>query len=469
MKKRPNILFIMTDEQKLNCIGYNNSEVYTPNLDELKKHCVNFVNGYTTNPSCVPARAAIFSGKYPSQCGAPAFITPLESTETTFMKMLRDNDYYTSVIGKQHFAGAQVDRGYDEEIIIDNHYPHFDEDNEYTRFLVENGFSSNEELLQRDSKFAWKWVADEKYHVDSFIGDMGAKWINDNASKCEKPWFLTLSFPGPHQPYDGIGLSTESLYDESKLTLPSTTQEDLKNKPKFYMEQLLCGSGNPGEMPVVDASEADIRRALKSYYATMSLIDKKIGLVLDNLKASGQMDNTVIFFTSDHGDYMGSFGMMGKGQYLSEALMRVPLLMKPAIKDYKGRDEEHVGYNFDIAATALDIAGIKIPKDMSAKSLLPFIEDRGYEKLKDCQKTPIYLEASNIRAIIRDGWKLIYYQDRDYGELYDLTDDEEEKNNVYYKVEFESIKWGLTKLLCDKMIDLGRNSHSPWNYNAPQI
>jgi uncharacterized sulfatase len=469
MKKKTNILFIMTDEQKLNCIGYNNSEVYTPNLDELKTHCVNFTNGYTTNPSCVPARAAIFSGKYPSQCGAPAFITPLECTETTFMKRLQDNGYHTAVIGKQHFAGSKVSHGYDEETIIDNHYPHFDEDNAYTRFLVKNGFSSNEELLQRDSKFAWKWVADEKYHVDSFIGASGAKWITDNASSCDKPWFLTLSFPGPHQPYDGIGLSTESLYDANKLTLPHTTQEDLKNKPKFYMDQLTTGSGNPGEMPVINASEESIRAAMKSYYATMSLIDKKIGVVLDNLKASGEWDNTVIFYTSDHGDYMGSFGMMGKGQYLSEALMRVPLLMKPAIKDYEGRDEVHVGYNFDIATTSLDIAGIDIPLDMSSCSLLPYIEDLKIEELKDCQKTPIYLEASNIRSIIRDGWKLIYYQNRDYGELYDLTDDPEEKDNVYDNPAFESIKWGLTKLLCDKMIELGRNSQSVWNYDAPTI
>lgn len=461
----------MTDEQKVNCVGYNNKDVKTPNIDKLKCESVNFINGYTTNPSCVPARAAIFSGKYPSQCGAPDFITPLESTETTFMKRLRDEgNYYTAVIGKMHFAGAKVEHGYNEEWIVDNHYPHFDEDNCYTSFLKENGFTNIDELIQRDGKFAWRWIAPERYHVDTFLGEKGAKWIKDNASSKKQPWFLTISFPGPHQPYDGFGLATENIYDESKLSLPKSCQDDLKNKPDYYMEQLRTGSGNPGEMPVIDATEEQTRHAMKSYYAAMSNIDKKIGEIIKNLKESGEYDNTVIFYTADHGDYMGEFGMFGKGQYLSEALMKVPLLMKPAIANFKGHDEERVGYNFDIAPTCLDIAGVDIPSDMSAKSLLPCIEeDSYYKELKDCEKDIVYFEANKVRGVIRDGWKLIYYQNRNYGELYDLTDDPYEIDNVYDKEAFSQIKYGLIEILCDKMIELGRNSKIVWNYDAPEI
>lgn len=176
-------------------------------------------------------------------------------------------------------------------------------------------------------------------------------------------------------------------------------------------------------MPVINSREESIRAAMKSYYANIILIDKKIGVVLDNLKTSREWNNTVIFFSSNHGDYMESFGMMKNSNYLSEALIRVPFLMKPAIEDYVDRDEEPVGCNFDIAATSLEIAGIEIPLDMSDCSLLSYIEDLKIEDLKDCQKIPIYLETANLRSMTRGVWKLIYYKNRDYGEHYDLTDD----------------------------------------------
>ncbi len=467
MKKRPNILFIMTDEQKVNCIGYNNEDVITPNLDELKKNCINFCNGYTTNPSCVPARAAMFSGKYPSLCGAPAYITPLESNETTFMTRLKNAGYHTAVFGKQHFAGADVEHGYIEETIIDNHYPHFDEENAYTRFLKANGFTKNEELLEIDDKFTWKWIADEKFHVDAFVGDNGAKWIKENANM-DKPWFFTLSFLGPHQPYNGINLNTESFYDESTFTLPKSTQDDLKDKPKYYMDQLITGSGNPGIMPVIDATEDHIRHTLKSYYSTMSFIDQKIGKVIDELKASGQYDNTIIFYTADHGDYMGEYGMFGKGQYLSESLMRVPLLMKPAIKEFEGRDEYRIAYNYDIAPTCLAAAEVAIPKEMTAKSLLPLIKKVDLTQ-EEINHQITYLEASDVRAIIRDNYKLYYYCNREYGELYNLKDDPEERFNLFNNDKYLKVKWELKQLLLDKLIQLGRNSSSPWNYNAPLI
>ena len=118
---KPNIVFLMTDEQRYDCIGYENSQVITHNLCALSADCVRYRHAYTTNPSCVPARAAIFSGKYPSQCGAPAYITPLAANETTYMSILQQAGYYTAAIGKQHFAGTLAPHGYDYEDIIDSH------------------------------------------------------------------------------------------------------------------------------------------------------------------------------------------------------------------------------------------------------------------------------------------------------------------------------------------------------------
>ena len=113
MKKRPNIIFIMTDQQRYDTMGCVNPKVITPNLDKLIENSVFFENGRCSNPSCVPSRAGIMTGKFPSQCQVPAYISYLPDTEKTFMKRLKENGYYTAVVGKQHFAESTIDKGYD--------------------------------------------------------------------------------------------------------------------------------------------------------------------------------------------------------------------------------------------------------------------------------------------------------------------------------------------------------------------
>lgn len=462
---RPNIMVIMTDEQRYDCVGYRNSDVKTPNLDALKADSICFNNAYTTNPSCVPARAAMFSGKYPSQCGAPAYITPLEKNERTFMSRLQDAGYYTSVIGKQHFAGYEGDYGYDYMNIVDSHFANFEEENGYMRFLARNGIRGLDQLMERDGRYSWKWIADEKLHVDSYVGDCGAEWIEKESVKINRPWFFTLSFLGPHMPYNGAGLEIAEQYDENTISLPRTKQSDLEQKPDYYMEQIRSGKGNPGQMPVIDATEEEIRHTRKAYYSDMSLIDKKIGEAVAKLKETGQYDNTVIFFVTDHGDYMGDFGMFGKGQYLSEVLMRIPFLMKPAVKGYPGKEVENYVMNFDIAPTCLEFAEVPVPEEMSAKSLCRFVD----EYVERPETEYLYMEASNVRAVQNQEWKLIYYQNREYGELYHLSEDPDEIQNLYEDENCSAVKAALMQKLCDKMIELGRNSQSPWNYAAPVI
>lgn len=465
MKKRPNILFIMTDEQRYDTVGYRNSDVITPNLNQLKRGAINFCNAYTTNPSCVPARAAIFTGKYPSQCGAPAYITPLESNETTFMTRLREAGYYTATIGKQHFADTEVEHGYDYENIVDNHGPNFSEKNGYTDFLKDAGFTESTEFMELDNTFSWRWKQDVKYHVDSYVGDCGTEWLEKNSKEIDKPWFLCVSFPGPHQPFNGIGLPTEELYEEDTLTLPKNIQSDLDQKPDYYWEQILTGKGNAGEMPVKDATQEQIRRARKAYYSVMTMIDEKIGNMIDSLKKSGEYEDTMIIYTADHGEYMGDFGMFGKGQYLSEALMRVPFLLKPPIKNFFGYDEEEFVLNFEVAPTCLEVAGSEIPSEMSARSLVKYCKGEVREDVLEY----VYMEALDVRGIRSEEWKFVYYQSREYGELYHLLMDPDERINLWNDDEYKDIKMKHMAFMCDKMISLGRNSQSKWNYAAPII
>lgn len=486
-KRPPNLLFIMTDEQKYDTVGYRNPEVHTPNLDRLAKQSVVFQNAYTTNPSCIPARAAIFTGRYPSQCGAPCYITPLSEKETTFMRLLQQGGYETAVIGKQHFWTSLVDKGYDYMDIVDEHGPPAkigltvdentfgqpqnltvsDHVSSYVSFLYQNGFRRGSELYElEDETGVCRWKVDEKYYVDSYIGDRGVEWLQNHPVQ-ERPWFLTLSFPGPHMPFDGIGLPEEKLYCEEELSLPQTAPEDLLTKPPHYLNWLeKFAKVNTAHTKIEKAmTEKQLRHLRLSYYANMSLIDRKIGEILQVLKEKGEYDNTLIVFTSDHGDFMGEFGMAMKAQYLSEALMRVPLLLKPPIVNFKGKTESSLVSTVELAATFLTAANLPLPTNISQRSLTQFYES---EQNRIEWKT-LYMEARDLRAIRDERYKLIYYASREYGELYDLQTDPVERHNLWSEPAYLSIRRRLEKQLLDQLIFLGEGISFAWNEGAPSI
>ena len=198
-----NILFIMTDQQRYDQMGYTNSAVKTPNLDYLAGQSIFFSNAFSSNPVCVPARASIFTGRYPSQTGVPHNGQCLPSSERTFMSMLRDAGYHTAVIGKQHFNRSPIEHGYDYEDIIDTHAApkNIDPynlqtsqlDNSYLRFLYDNGFRHAEDLFEPLDTILNRWKADTCFHVDHYVGERGKAWLKDERPT-ETPWFLCLSF-----------------------------------------------------------------------------------------------------------------------------------------------------------------------------------------------------------------------------------------------------------------------------------
>lgn len=483
--KRCNLLFIMTDEQRFDAVGYQNPCVKTPNLDALAEESVVFDYAYTTNPSCIPARAAIFTGRYPSQCGAPCYITPLPKKETTFMKLLQEGGYYTAVVGKQHFWKSEIEKGYDYMDIVDNHFPPAviddkvresdfglpanltvtDQVPSYIRFLWENGFKKGEELFEEiDDGGIYRWKEDEKYYVDAYIGDKGVKWLK-NKKPADRPWFLTLSFPGPHMPFDGIGLPDDKLYDEEDMDMPQTEPADILEKPPHF-KNIFSKYGKvseDGRSVEGGLSESQIRKMRKAYYANVSLIDRKIGEVIEVLKKSGEYENTLIIYTSDHGDYMGDFGVAAKAQYLSEVLMRIPFLLKPPIKDFKGYHEKSFVSSVEIAATFLTAGGIAVPDNMQGRSLTGFYE--GVPERQD----DIYMEARDLRGIRTKDFKLVFYAEREYGELYDMNQDPWERHNLWDHPAQQKTKQELLCRLMNHMVRLGENSQAAWNVGAPEI
>jgi len=197
----------------------------------------------------------------------------------------------------------------------------------------------------------------------------------------------------------------------------------------------------------------------------VTLIDRKIGEIVDALKMRGQYDRTLILFLSDHGDYMGDFQLAGKGQNVPEVLMRIPFIAKPPSCQVRGKRESSLVSSVDIAATCLAAAGAEIPGDMASRDLSPYW--RGHADRDD--RELLYFEAGGIRGLRDRRWKYCYYQGREYGELYDLAADPWETRNLWSDAASEPVKARFQTLLLDKLIELSPWSRIPWNKGAPQI
>ncbi|MFI3326397.1 MAG: sulfatase-like hydrolase/transferase [Clostridia bacterium] len=456
---KPNILFLMTDEQKFDTFGVINPIIKTPNLDKLISESVFFKNAYCSNPSCIPSRAAIVTGKYPTACACPTYITDLPETETTFMAKLRQAGYYTSVVGKQHFWTSKIYKGYDYEQIVDGHTGSapYEDIASYADFLKDNGVT-HKQLYSNNLINGGTWVGKDKYHIDEFVGNAGKAWLKNHLKEDgEKPWFFTLSFPGPHQPYDCEGTEFAELYDLEDMTRNETTVEDLDQKPPHYKKY---------KWFIDKYGEEAFKKTKRSYYANMSFIDKKVGEIIEVLKENNAYDNTVIIYSADHGDFMGEFGMIAKAQYLSEALMRVPLFVKPPIKNYKGKIVDDYVTNINIASTCLTLANAKdsISYNMENNPFSAYWEQDKVEP-----EDYLYMEAHDIKGIIENKIKTLYYVNRDYGELYDLAKDPLERVNLWDCEEYQIHKNKAMKRIIDKMFSFSPKSNIKWNVADPEI
>lgn len=459
MNSRPNILLLMTDEQRFDQLGCVNPIVRTPAIDALAADGVLFCRGYTPSPSCVPARAALATGMYPSQNHAPTFVTYLPDDAKTFTAMLRDSGYFTAVVGKQHFGETKVDRGYLYEEIIDAHLAVADvqarrSENSWFNYLAEQGVRGIADLAEPLFPMVQRWKADPKLHVDSFVGERTMRWLREDRP-IDRPWYLCCSFLGPHMPIDGLGLPHERLYDGVEIDMPQTSVDDHAGKPDF--QRIPHGTTEPGEL-----TQEQIRLARLSSHANMSLIDEQIGRTIEFLKQTGEYDNTLILFVSDHGDYLGDFGKLGKSQCLAEVLMRIPFIAKPPGGSVRGKREQSLVNLVDIAPTCLAAAGLAKPAQMPGIDL-----SRYWRTADDLNDRPrIYMEAGRIRGLREGDWKICHYFERAYGELYNLRDDPFERNNLWEDPACRKKRDAMQIALLEELMRISPRHDAPWNHTA---
>lgn len=472
---KPNVLWVCTDQQRfdtLNC--YGNAYTHTPHLDKLATMGVVFENAYCQSPVCAPSRASFMTGRYPRTCGVRQNGQDIPTSEHLISQIFAENGYACALVGKLHLSACNPEASPITERRIDDgygifrwshHHSQYETDwpgNEYGIWLREHGIDSRVKDLP-DCRFVQSGM-DEEYHQTTWCADQTIQCM-DAAYRVDKPWFLSLNCYDPHHPFDPPAKYLKrylNILDE--LPLPDYRGNEWETKSTFQRIDHAGAYDTEGNFPFNELSPRDHSLIKAAYYAMIDLIDVQVGRLLDYLVRTEQLENTIIIFTSDHGELLGDHGMYLKGPHFYECCTHVPLIIAAPGLAQKGMRSTALVELMDIPQTLCDAAGIPYDAGMQGKSLWPLLTGNVH---LSCHKETVYSEYYNASinhrspraysTMVYDGqYKLIkihdFTEEMDCkGELYDLKNDPGEHNNLYCKHEFTAIRARMLEKLCDRM------------------
>jgi arylsulfatase len=459
---QPNIILIVTDQERYDTIGALGFDwMQTPNLDRLMNEGVSFDRCYCTAPSCAPSRASFFCADWPHRIGV--LRNGHHWQKPSWIETFQDAGYHTINLGKMHTQPVDDHCGFDQRFIVENKdrptwaavggYFY----DEWQRYLFQNGVKFPERNWYKAEHPDWAegcgaypWPLEEKYHPDQYVGDLADWFIRQWPSG--GPMFMEIGFPGPHPPYDPPQRYLD-MYEGVDIPIPEVDRAELDGQPlphASYRREMM--TNNHDSVKWHDQPTAEqLRRLRKHYAANMTLIDEQVGRIVQALEDTGMLDNTVIVFTSDHGDNLGDHGHIQKWTFYEE-ILRVPAIAwapgrLPAGQRYDGMIEQ-----FDLAAMMLEFAGLDLPDDSPAQSAAGLVD--GTWKGRDAvfaEHGPdaLMYEIDYMHMVRTDRWKLVRYKERDYGELYDLASDAGETRNLWDDPACADIKLEMLNRLLD--------------------
>ncbi len=476
--KRPNILWICTDQQRFDTLAcYGNPFVRTPHLDRLAENGVLFNHFYTQSPLCGPSRASFLTGRYPRTTRMRQNGQNLPTDEVLVTRLLADAGYVCGLVGKLHvtagdgdplLAGMRVDDGYVYYHWSPKPFPDWRDENDYTptnayaHWLIEKGvpYPYRAEPFN-GSPYVEVGVAAE-HHQTTWCAEKSINFIESNASS-ERPWLLSVNPFDPHHPFDPPPDYLERYLDRiDTIPLPNFRKGELKNKPIFQRLFHEVGAYNvPDRFRFVDMMEEDHRLIRAAYWAMGDLIDDQVGRIMAALERTGQRENTLVIFTSDHGEMLGDHGIYLKGPFFYEPAVRVPFIVSWPRGVVAGRRSEALVEAVDIAPTLLDVAGLPRAPGMQGRSLWPLLD--GQADLNR-HRDDIYSEYYNASVMFKEpdprayltmvrteSHKLVVVHGLDGGELYDLERDPGESDNLWDDPKYQDEKVPLLKRLCDRV------------------
>lgn len=456
----PNILIIHADEHRIDCVGaYGNKDIITPNLDLLAKEGVIYQNPYVSLPVCTPSRYSLISGMDVQDHQAWTNHSTLNPDIETFPDVLKHAGYRTKAIGKMHFAPTYLDVGFEEMILAEQDGPgRWDDD--YHRDLMKNNLVDKIDL--EDQRKEYREQAPEDYWESFGTAPTGlpdafysTNWIAAHSIKTLENWdktgnMLMVGFVKPHHPFDPPQKWVD-MYDPDQLELlPGWIEEPIAYDTKEHTGYFKNSSLN----------EKALRKSMAYYYASITQIDDEIGRMIQLLKDKGLYDNTLIIYTSDHGEHLGYHHQILKGGFLYESIMKSPLIIKYPKSQYAGSTNDKLISIIDIAPTILKTAGLKIPETMTGNDLTEGSFKRDYVFAHYWLGEQAMARSEQFKLIWnRKGKSLFFDLEADPLELNDLFDDANYQNEIKEHIQAITNWQGKDSVFGKNYLD----------YNAPII
>lgn len=445
----PNIIFIMTDDQRWDALSVaGNTILKTPNIDRIATGGVRFAEAFVTNSLCAPSRASFLTGQYSHAHGVitnasgPEFFNQpgLRPDEITFVTLLRRAGYHTAVAGKWHLRSWP--EGFDQWVVFPGQGAYHDPE------MIANGMRIK-----------------LRGHADDVVGDQALTFLRQRPK--DKPFCLLYHFKSPHRSWMPAARFANA-FDDVEIPLPRTFEDRLAGRPEALRAAEMAIADMPDfrnrgvseSLPRDERARLNLQHLVKNYYRVLLSVDENVGRVLDMLDREGIAENTIIVYTSDNGFFLGEHGLFDK-RLMYEPSIRVPMLLRYPARIKAGLvDTTHMALNVDIAPTLLELAGVPVPSRMHGRSLFPVVTNPSAPWrdafLHEYYEYPAEHCVRKNRGVRTARWKLIHFWEQpEEWELYDLKNDPDEMINLAGRREHARTERALRARLAELRAELG--------------
>jgi arylsulfatase A-like enzyme len=467
VKNKPNILLLFSDQHQADCLGFQgHPDVVTPNLDKLARSGTVFNRAYCQDGICVPSRMSLMTGLYPRRLGIldNSDKSSVVNDVISLPSVLKDNGYYTAAFGKRHLIGA-ADQGWN---LHRSHMSNESPGNSYREWIEEQGYLDEFQQdwsAEHNGKYPTADLATriselpEDKTMEAFTARETVKLIREQKNR-DKPFFCWASFYRPHQPYNALKRYLD-MYDYSRwgqgtakgdaIKKPVTLNQSPNSLPPA-LKDWHKGENKVWRLDKAAKDEQLFRFYIASYYALVTEIDHHIGTIIKTLAEENLLENTIIVYTADHGDFVGRHGMVEKcavGHNVYEDTLRVPMIVSRPGVVKESQSVDDLVEMFDLYSTLLDLVGITPPKGkhgMDATLLTPTLTSG-----KSVKREYIVSENWSQAAVITGNYKLGIWLDptaympgrdfRSFGDmLFDRPKDPDEIQNKIGNPEYAKVE-----------------------------
>jgi len=479
-----NIILLHTDQQRWDSLGcYGNGSARTPHLDRLAGEGVRFEHHYASNPVCMPSRASLLTGRHLPAHGVIDNGIPLDLRVETLASALGKSGYDTFAAGKLHLTPFQSPAGlnhgesfaawesgglngwdgpyygFGRVSLVSGHGegPANPRLGHYGRWLA----AHHPEVFELtgidrapEPKFpgVYRSQVPVECHHSAYVADRAIEYLEDRDSG--RPFFIFAGFPDPHCPFTPPE-EYAALFDGVEFPAPSFREGEHEGKPSHYA-RLMHDHLFPTDGGATRAPDAEmLHHIVQNTYAMVTLIDRSVGRILDSLERLGLADETIVCFTSDHGELLGDHGLLYKGQLPYASLMRVPFIIRaPGIAP---RVTCAPMGNVDVMPTLMALAGVAVPTGVQGESYVPVMTG-GAGRVRDAAFSCGWSKASRLyrhMSLHSDTWRITWWPGQQDGELYDLTSDPNEFENLFHREEHRGRRDALMEVLLRAYAEAG--------------